>query len=443
MMDKLFKMLKTKGEKWRFVQADLTETTEELKNPARGWYQIYTFTLEEEPDFETQRWCLDRRDTLALVLIDIGSYRKKELDEAGLERIRQILLFFEENRYDCIVRVVYDREGKALLREPSDFSRVQAHLRQIITTIGECAASVFIFQGMLLGNWGEMHGSRYLDDVRMSGLAEILRRQKAAQIFLAVRCPVYWRKLHEGQKTGALKCPDGMGLFDDGIFGSDNHLGTFGGEDKKNQRWDEPWCREQELDFEHELCRQVPNGGEAVYDGDFIKTLTPKASIAELERMQITYLNRAHDTRLLDIWKEWGYPGQGVWAGKSVFDYVGAHLGYRFFIRKLKVTRADREGRQFRIEVEIENTGFGGFYQDAEICLEYIDGYGKKKTAVLEEQMKGWKSGELRRLCGIAETDKGRLFLSAVRKQDGARIIFANPSDEEGRTLLGCLDTGL
>ena len=54
MMDKLFKMLNTKGEKWRFVQADLTETTEELKNPARGWYQIYTFLAEQEPDFEAQ-----------------------------------------------------------------------------------------------------------------------------------------------------------------------------------------------------------------------------------------------------------------------------------------------------------------------------------------------------------------------------------------------------
>ena len=74
MIADLFDKKKAKEKKWRFVQEDLKEVTEELKNPARGWYQIYTFLAEQEPDFEVQRWCLDRRDTLALVLIDIGGY---------------------------------------------------------------------------------------------------------------------------------------------------------------------------------------------------------------------------------------------------------------------------------------------------------------------------------------------------------------------------------
>ena len=46
---------------------DLAEVTEEFKNPARGWYQIYTFEIEKEPDFEELKWCLNTQDALALV----------------------------------------------------------------------------------------------------------------------------------------------------------------------------------------------------------------------------------------------------------------------------------------------------------------------------------------------------------------------------------------
>ena len=163
MITNWFARRKTK-EQWHFEQSDLTETTEAFTNPARGWYQIYTFHAEQEPDFEEQRWCLNPEDSLALVLIDIGSFRKTDLGREVLERICRIICFFAENRYDCIVRAVYDHEGKAFVREPADFAQVQAHLRQIGEAMSLCSPSVFVFQGMLLGNWGEMHGSRFLDD---------------------------------------------------------------------------------------------------------------------------------------------------------------------------------------------------------------------------------------------------------------------------------------
>ena len=435
-----FDRRKAKGQ-WHFEQSDLTETTEAFTNPARGWYQIYTFHAEQEPDFEEQRWCLNPEDSLALVLIDIGSFRKTDLGREVLERICRIICFFAENRYDCIVRAVYDHEGKAFVREPADFAQVQAHLRQIGEAMSLCSPSVFVFQGMLLGNWGEMHGSRFLDRDRMCRLAEILRMQKGDRTFLAVRRPVYWRWLHEGQKQGALACTDGMGLFDDGMFGSESHMGTFAEGEQKEKIWDEPWLRGQEMEFERELCRQAPNGGEAVYHTGFVKTLTPEKVIADLRQMQVTYLNRVHDARVLELWKEWKYPGQGVWAGKSVFDYVGAHLGYRLLIRRVDVRRAGNGSGEYNIKVELENTGFAAFYQEGEIWLEYADRNGDRRTRILERQMKGWKSGEVRKLSCAVEASVGEMFLSAKRKQDGAQIRFANKPDMEGRTMLGRLCT--
>ncbi len=80
-----------------FQKADLRESTEELSNPARGWYQIHTFLAEQEPDFEELCWCLHPKDTLALVLIDIGYFRNRNLDQEALGRISRIIAFFQKD----------------------------------------------------------------------------------------------------------------------------------------------------------------------------------------------------------------------------------------------------------------------------------------------------------------------------------------------------------
>ena len=79
-----------------FRAAKLEESTAELSNPARGWYQIHTFLAEQEPDFEELRWCLHPKDTLAFLLIDIGYFRDRDLDQEVLDRICRIFSFFSE-----------------------------------------------------------------------------------------------------------------------------------------------------------------------------------------------------------------------------------------------------------------------------------------------------------------------------------------------------------
>lgn len=421
-----------------FRKADLTETTEELSNPARGWYQIHTFQIEEEPDLEEQRWSLHPLDTLVLVLIDIGSCRDRDLDTQALGRIHRILNFFAERRYDCIVRAVYDHEGKAAEREPFFFSQVLRHLQQIMDVVRVYASSVFVFQGMLVGNWGEMHTSRYLSEEHMRRMAEILRSCRGEDTWLAVRRPDQWRVLHEEQAGKEPVCSDGMGLFDDGIFGSDTHLGTFGIQSQKYVSWDCSWCREEELEFENRLCRQAPNGGEAVY-GEDRQGPSQKKVLEVLKKMQITYLNRAHDTRILDLWKQQRYSGRGVWSGKSLFDYIGAHLGYRFLIRNVQVTDCQEDGGGYMVETEIENTGFAGFYQEGRIELEYTDRTGRRRLSLLDCRLKGWAGGEKRKLACTVDAGDGALLLTARRNRDDACIHFANPSDQEGKAVLGYL----
>lgn len=432
-MKKLFRKWGTGG---HFDSANLTEVPEEISNPARGWYQIYTFLAEREPDFKELEWCVDQKDTLALLVIDIGFFRERDLDEETLERIGRILCFFQQRGCECILRAVYDHEGKAMEREPFFFAQVLRHLRQICGIVSQYAEAVFVYQGMLVGNWGEMHTSRFLHEDMPAQMAEVLRTGMGDKVYLAVRRPMYWRMLHEspdGRKAGEY---DSMGLFDDGMFGSAGHLGTFGHQAREEAGWNAPWSREDELTFEEEIGRYAPNGGEAVYGEGFVEGMTPGKVIQILRQMRVTYLNRVYDPQILNIWKEWSCLKQGVWADKSLLEYVGAHLGYRFLVRKVSM-RWNRGGGKGVLEVEIENVGFGGLYQEAELCPECLDENGVKSCLEKRGPMRGWGSGEARKFSWAVDVCACELYLTARRKRDGAVIRFANRSDSEGRVYLG------
>ena len=411
-----------------FERAELRETVELLSNPFRGWYQIHTFPVDQEPDLEGRSWLFAAEDTLALVLLDIGRYRNQDLDREAVERISRILDFFSDRGYGCIVRAVYDCQGKAPEREPFLFSQVLTHLEQIADIVGRHPC-VFVFQGMLVGNWGEMHGSRFLSRDRMRQMADVLRARLSGKVWMAVRRPSQWRQLHTDQAGGPPLCQDGIGLFDDGIFGSESHLGTFGAE--PSAAWESPWLPEEELAFEDALCRQAPNGGEVVWGEE----MAPERVAAVLRRMHVTYLNRDHDLRLLERWRRQPCPVGGVWAGKSLFDYVGAHLGYRFVVRNVRVKKG-RQGGQL-VEVEVENTGFSSFYQTGWTALAYMGQDGVPGRARLEGSLTGWASGEVRRLAWEIQAGMGKLLLCAGSGDTPIR--FANPTDGEGNVLLGRL----
>lgn len=425
---------------WQFKKTDLSETTEPLSNPARGWYQIYTFPADAEPDFNELEWCLDRADRLALLLVDIGAFRDRDLDEECLGRIGRILDFFAKEQYDIILRVVYDRVGKGMEREPSFFSQVLSHLGQIGPLLKQYSTAIFIYQGMLVGNWGEMHSSRFLGEEHMRQMADALRFYRGKDTYLAVRRPMYWRRLHTYTDRPAQAPFDGMGLFDDGIFGSESHLGTFGTDSRRVAGWDGPWESGEELAFVEELCKAVPNGGEAVYGAGFTEGLHREKVVDTLRRMHVTYLNKVHDAKILEIWKNWSCAGAGAWSGRSVYDYIGAHLGYRFWIRKVAVTPLRAPEGACRVEIEIENVGFANCYQEGEVWLERMDSRGESASQLISCDIREWNAGETRTVACVMEAVECRLFLSARRRQDGARIRFANRSDKDGRAALGSLE---
>ena len=144
-----------KKKDWEFSQEVLEEGEEILyENPERGWYEIYTFPVEEKIDPQELKWSLHEQETLALVLLDLQKFREKPLDEQAIYNIKTILYFFASHKKDVILRPVYDREGKGLEAEPESFELVLTHLIQIGGSAGKREAQCSCFSGLSGGKLG-------------------------------------------------------------------------------------------------------------------------------------------------------------------------------------------------------------------------------------------------------------------------------------------------
>ncbi len=424
--------------KCKFHNETLVESVEELPNPARGWYRIYTFCAEEQFNCEEYIDCKYNGDMLVLVFIDIGAYRDGKITEQALCNIDAILKFFTGIKKDIILRIAYDHKGVAQEREPFFFSYVTDHIMQLSGLIIKYAPHIYVYQGILVGNWGEMHTSKFLSNLKIRRLSSLLCRCIGMDSFLAVRKPVHWRIINFDEEKREDFERTRIGLFDDAIFGSNTHLGTFAESDKKGS-WAESWPIESELEFEKKLCSYAPNGGEAIYDEKQVQKMSLNDMVDRLKIMNISYLNRAYDERLINIWKDMVWEGAGVWSGVTGYDYIGRHIGYRFCIRSAVMKYVKGKSPVCTWKIAIENTGFAKCYHKAYIWIECIGEDKKIYRNRLNITLDAILPGEtVTGSCSMTPVS-GDVYIRAERQKDKAAICFANVTKQKQRIFLGKL----
>ena len=419
-------------EKESFRKAEYRESGEELYNPGCGWYHVYTFRAkpQEGRPVEQEVWLDEscRQERLALALIDIGDYRACGIPREALAHIGGILEFFRGKGMQVILRVVYDNEGKGMQKEPLTLSLVKRHMEQIRGAILPYLEDVLVFQGIFVGNWGEMHGSKFLDRESMCGLADTLYRATEGRCFLAVRTPAQWRTVTAGSAEPGLE--ERLGLYNDGIFGSETDLGTYGSLPRAQAGETGSWSRAEELEWQDRCMDRTPNGGE-ILSGEPLQGYRQAAE--ELARMHVSYLNSIYHPDQLERWRQETVAEEGCWQGMNGYDYIGRHLGYRFTVRNV----TERKGKE--LDVTVENVGFGNLCQETECFLvtEYRD--GRKILRHLNADPREWRSGQ-ETTFGLDISQErapgSRLYLMLKRRADGRLIRFANRGAAD-RILLG------
>lgn len=415
----------------RFHKADLRETSKALHNPGGGWYHVYRFSAT--PPSREEAFYLDagsENEQLVLLLIDIGDFRGQAFSKEALSHMERILQFFQAKKKQMILRFAYDTEGNGAKNEPQSLSFVKQHMEQLGRLIRRYAGDVLLIQGIFVGSWGEMHGSKFLYPKAMINLLNTLCREMEGSCYLAVRTPLQWRTvLASATADPALKKL--LAVFNDGIFGSSTDLGTYGMGSRKESGALSAWSREEELCWQNETLKGRPNGGEALRGNPPVGY---EQAAKDMKLMHLGYLNSVYDSAQLGYWKEEIVKKQGCWNGLSGYDYIGRHLGYRFVVRDVRLVK-----KTF-LEITIENCGFAELCEEAECALICEEGDGTLSSLPIDTDARKWESGGQAVLhiaiSGHWKLNRCRLFLQLKVKRNGNMIHFANEAGGE-RFMLG------
>lgn len=415
-----------------FKPGKIKETTEELVNPYRGWYQIHTFKLDEPLNLNDREYTLNRTDTLAFLLVDISAYKDKPLDDTALGNLHEILSFFRDYRLDVIVRVVYDTVGNCMETEPSTEETIIGHMKQLVPVMKEFEANIFVYQGLLIGNWGEMHSSKFLSPARLKKLADGFLTEIDGLTYLAVRRPAYVRILFpEGEDLRQTK----VGIFDDAILASPTHLGTFGEKPAQEVRREQSWLPKEEIDYVSALCDRVPYGGEALNceEKDAISNVRTslRAMSAYFAKLHVTYLNRIHDAEFIEHLKELSWVGTGIYRGMTGFDYMSRHLGYRFVLRKVTCAPVESDHSMLRWDITIENIGFARNFFKNSCKLKALDEFGNDIAIDISDwiELKQIASQSKHTFVVMTPIVQGKVYLAFSKADSRQAVYFANRNE--------------
>lgn len=446
------------GTKVRTEAVRFAESARELNNPNRGFYYIYDFSLtDEKTDYlylVSERYKTDLDTSLSLIQISLQEYRDRAISEAGLENLEALFEALKAVDKQLIIRFVYDREGRNLQYEPESLELILQHMEQVGPILREYKDRIFTLQGLFVGNWGEMHGTRYDSMGNLRRLAQKLGEVTDESTYLAVRTPAQRRMITQSLQPKTRSGEDSfgnaengeeeepvlesrIGLFNDGMLGNDTDYGTYGSAASEKAGIYSKWSRKEELQFQSDQCRSVPNGGEVITPNRYNDIGN---AIEDLKAMHVTYLNREYDGSVLEKWAQSTVHERGCFDGMDGLTYVQRHLGYRLFIDQAEFIYRFWENRLF-VNITVKNAGFAPLYREPVTELSVYDAEG-------EEVARQTISCNLRTLAGGQESDtplkiradldlegmeagKYKVYLTITDVSTGRRIRLANEQEEE------------
>jgi hypothetical protein len=351
------------------------EKAEALKNPYCGLYSIFRFYVDCErmqPDGELiENVKVDQHQQLCLVEINLLPFNESPLSDQALQIVKRIFLHFSIQEKQMILRFVYDWEGKGVLNEPKDVSIIINHMSQLAPLLKEFTNHIYVLQGLFIGSWGEMHSSRYLSERNMTRLAKHIYECIGEKTQIALRCPSFWRMIFKTYQpldettafTNIQKAR--FALFNDAIMASEADFGTYGNISIADAKaYGDKWLREEELEFQNKLCRYVSNGGEVINECRYNDA---EPAIETLKKMRISYLHCEYDEQVLNKWRTSRFNSAAIlWKDKSAFEYITAHLGYRFTLGEASLF-VNSDKSSLKAAVRITNMGFAPCYHKFEV----------------------------------------------------------------------------
>ncbi|MDE6020564.1 MAG: DUF4832 domain-containing protein, partial [Ruminococcus sp.] len=378
-----------------------------------------------------------------------------DLDEAFFTSLENTLKSARLNGTTVGIRLRYDDNGTTN-PEPADFDKVLYHIKQLGESglLYKYEDVITFVETGLVGSWGEQWGGKYTSLEHKAQVLDEFMKITPLSIPLVIRTPNTFRQwlkdycnIETAPENMSYSIQDKelaaqaarVGLYNDGYMGSDSDLGTY-----SNRAGETAWISTTssyggEFSGNDEWRLKYPTWlpENALPEMYYTNLLRINSNIWKTRSVNTTYKTREEaEKRLSDIgtlynsaglgnynydgnieqtndgfkasWKWIGYDDfifdknldeklgvscdNSAFYGVNVWQFMRAHLGYRFVLRKCELSGSADPGEEFQMNFTVENTGFSNAPKDkeTEIILKQGD---ITYTYTTDINAKNWNSG--------------------------------------------------
>lgn len=357
------------------------------------------------------------------------------LSEAFLSSLNQTMNNIRKNGGTAVVRFAYDDFHGIADVEPK-MEGILSHIQQLKPFFTENEDVIFAVESGFVGRYGEQHTSKiltpsYSETTRNTiyTLVNALLDVVPPSISVTVRRPTYaayacGMTMEELQNTEFSKDDKyyRVGVFNDGMFGSESDLGTF-----RNRKEEIAWLNRQ--------ASHTAYGGECTYnrpenefdytDGNYV--------CQEMFLTHTSYLCNGWYEGTLNNWKNTAYLGDDeVYKGQSTYTFFENHMGYRYVLRNF-------ESEHNQIRFSIENVGAGNMLKAKNVSLILMDENREYSEIKTDIDVRNWHSQTMTEETVPLDLTNGnyKVFLKITDK-NGNQVQLANDNEfNENGNLIG------
>lgn len=386
-----------------FQPAKIQLSNEELDNPYCGWYHTYKYQMTEAYRFEQEKFDeeqkADNNTRLVQMQFDLGNYLGGALPQQVLDELDKTLMAWSETDKKWLLCFSYETK-------PQDMSVVYLHMEQLTSLLEKYKMNIFMVQGFF-----EDGGFLEQDLVDYTSYLAALTDK---EIFLSVENPYQYQLVTGNIPDMTQKMRDTESLS--------ARLGIFDGAISKVS---------SEADNQRmaQICQYVPSGGIMGTDESLMEFST---AIETLKQRNVSFLSSDTPQGWLEKWKNETYREEDVFSGVTCYDYISAHLGYRYVLLDTDVSFDPWKEEKLCIKLEMENQGFSSCYHlfDTAILLKNTK-TEEWMTFPLNQDNRTWKpqeSVEIAKKIEINGLEKGeyKVFLLMMDSDSGEVIRLGN-----------------
>lgn len=343
------------------------ESTQTIRNPERGFYKLVQVEMSKDEEdiesFEEEITDIEEENPdVSLISFQLNLKNYVTNTKIGKDKLKEIQQYFDimrQHGYKVIFRVVYDSKGEE--NPEPEFNQILDHMDTLKEIYTDNEDILYVIEAGYLGSYGEWHDGKYDENKQYRN--EIIKKLLEivpSSITINLRKPSFITDFTTEQLNANMAYSETdiarLGLHNDGYLASKTDYGTYE-EDE----------REESLLYQHNLTKYTIFGGECLKSESQYNDL--ENGIEDMQYRHCTYLNKTYDEEVKEKWRNTIFNSDtDVYSGKDGFKYIQDHLGYRFVVKKVDLMQ---EGNEQKINIQLENTGFGHLVNKKNVEIIY------------------------------------------------------------------------